>query len=438
LCIIQDSVADWEAESVKMGAIYQASHVTLAAIECGDSNTAIFKERSRADSRETKISYTDGHGKDKEVRVRKMLDQHPERGVGNGKGKVLPKGPLAERAWALQEHVLAARVLLFTQSEVLFECRTGWRCECSPGDKKAGMAGTTPGMIPKALAALDCSGSKTCSRKVGKTERTKSTCTGYGKLWSTWHTLVASYSTRALTHPRDKLPALSGLASQIVTATSSPYLAGLWLDNLAHDLLWSSHPSLAPPHLAHRLDSCRAPSFSWASVDTQVLYYEPDKSEGEELKSNIEVVDWCIDVKGENPLGEVTGGHILLKGQVVEGILVANKDGETRYSVLIKGSSSLSMAPDSLIVEDDIECSNDSKGPGEVTSTVRRARPGEKRADLRAKVLCMNIAGFGREWVSGLVLGLSASLPGAYERVGVFESGSEVFAGTQRREVRLV
>ncbi|KAF2809378.1 HET-domain-containing protein [Mytilinidion resinicola] len=431
LCIIQDSGEDWEVESAKMGAIYQASHVTLVAVECGNSNTPIFKERSQDGSHGITMTYTDGRGKEKEVSVRKMLDQHPESGKG---GKVRPRGPLMGRAWALQEHVLAARVVLFTEGEVLFECRTGWRCECMPGEKRAGVAGTTPGMIPKALASLQCSAAENGSKKRKRSEKSelKSKKMELGKLWSTWHTLVAAYSTRALTHPQDKLPAISGLASQIATATSSPYLAGLWLNNLAHDLLWSSHPSLAPPHLAPRLASYRAPSFSWASVDTEALYYEPDKSEGEKLKSNIEVLDWNIIVKGENLLGEVSGGYVVLRGQVVEGTLVANKEGELRYSVLVRGSSSLSMAPDSLIVEDGMEAE------GEAAKKVRRARPGEDRGDIRAKVLCLNVAGFGREWVSGLVLGLSTREPGAYERVGVFESGSEVFIGKEKKEVRII
>ncbi|KAF2490836.1 HET-domain-containing protein [Lophium mytilinum] len=431
LCIIQDSEADWEVESAKMGAIYQASHVTLVAVECGDSNTPIFKERSKFGCHGIQMSYTDGRGKEKEVTVRRMLDQHPDSGKG---GKVRPRGPLMGRAWALQEHVLAARVLLFTESELMFECRTGWRCECMPGDKKAGAAGTTPGMMPKALASLDCSGATNESkkRKRNKKPELKSKKTDLGRLWSTWHKLVASYSTRALTHSRDKLPAISGLAFQIASTTSSPYVAGLWLNNLSHDLLWSSHPLLAPPHLAPRLASYRAPSFSWASVDTEALYYEPDKSEGEKLRSNIEVLDWNINVKGENLLGEVSGGYIVLKGQVVEGTLVANKEGELRYSVLVRGSSSLSMAPDSLIVEAGAQTE------GEAAKTVRRARPGEDRGDVRAKVLCLNVAGFGREWISGLVLGLSTKEPGAYERVGVFESGSEVFVGKEKKEVRIV
>jgi hypothetical protein len=48
LCIIQDSVADWQTESATMPGIYQNAFVTIAAASTKDSHGGIFVERAWA------------------------------------------------------------------------------------------------------------------------------------------------------------------------------------------------------------------------------------------------------------------------------------------------------------------------------------------------------------------------------------------------------
>ena len=45
LCIIQDSVEDWERESAEMGSIYQNSSVTIAATSSADADSQFLNER---------------------------------------------------------------------------------------------------------------------------------------------------------------------------------------------------------------------------------------------------------------------------------------------------------------------------------------------------------------------------------------------------------
>jgi hypothetical protein len=82
--------------------------------------------------------------------------------------------------------------------------------------------------------------------------------------WDNWRTLCSHYAYRELTFPEDKLPAISGIASNIAKKVHSDYLAGLWRNNLAHDLFWKTVAAATKPR------DYRAPSWSWASVDGRI------------------------------------------------------------------------------------------------------------------------------------------------------------------------
>ncbi|KAJ9424474.1 heterokaryon incompatibility protein-domain-containing protein [Fusarium oxysporum] len=88
-----------------------------------------------------------------------------------------------------------------------------------------------------------------------------------------WRQIVEWYSRCALTRPKDRLPALAGLASIIQRRFSDDYLAGLWGFTFIEDLCWvaaDGTETKKPP-------SPRAPSWSWASLDGAVIYIVPDR-----------------------------------------------------------------------------------------------------------------------------------------------------------------
>jgi hypothetical protein len=53
-----------------------------------------------------------------------------------------------------------------------------------------------------------------------------------------WHDIVELYSIWKLTFPKDKLPAISGVAQEMKSLLSDEYLADTWKGNLLPDLLW--------------------------------------------------------------------------------------------------------------------------------------------------------------------------------------------------------
>jgi hypothetical protein len=93
LCIIQDSLRDWETESSKMGSIYQNSYVTISATNSGDSSMRCLAPRRKP----VKIPYENTTKKEFALRARKMLDHHPNTGPDGGPAR--PIGPLSHRAW---------------------------------------------------------------------------------------------------------------------------------------------------------------------------------------------------------------------------------------------------------------------------------------------------------------------------------------------------
>jgi len=81
-----------------------------------------------------------------------------------------------------------------------------------------------------------------------------------------WDGVVEEYSQLQLSRESDKLPALSGIAKEIMNSEETgPYLAGLWKNQLPLKLAWTcSEPGKRPMRY-------RAPTWSWASVNNATV-----------------------------------------------------------------------------------------------------------------------------------------------------------------------
>jgi hypothetical protein len=214
--------------------------------------------------------------------------------------------PLFKRAWVYQERLLAPRVLHFGRQELFWECLERVACECS------GMFGERYGTgQEKFLSKL------THQEALSKSD--------LKHIRRRWHAIVEEYSQLSLTKMRDKLPALSGIAEQIKSLRDGSYLAGLWSDTLVEDVLW------------HRLDALtgrptekwRAPTWSWANIEGPVRYFDaPHVQETPGLTTSMDYVqtlsfvyistrERAIRISTENPFGELTSAHLVLRGPLV-------------------------------------------------------------------------------------------------------------------------
>jgi hypothetical protein len=269
---------------------------------------------------------------------------------------------------------------------------------------------TTPSLIPKAVS----------------TKKTSA-------VFEAWQHIIEKYSARNLTVPSDKFPAVSGIASKIRKATHSEYLAGLWKGNLASDLLWNASPTRSATN-SFALEIWRAPTFSWASLDIAVTYAHLDDEERETFTPTVALLASTTNPKGLNPLGTLSDASITVRGPVVESTLCSEQSrGTWRYFLLIKGTSTIPITPDCLLVETAFK----TEATGEKQLTVRRAQSSESAQSFKAPVLCLSVARYDN-LVAGLVLGISGRVTTAWERIGTFAAGTEVMQNADEKEIILV
>jgi hypothetical protein len=57
------------------------------------------------------------------------------------------------------------------------------------------------------------------------------------QLFQSWYQTVTDYSRRQLSVSDDKLLAIAGIAAEVSRVTGARYVAGLWQNNLLHDLM---------------------------------------------------------------------------------------------------------------------------------------------------------------------------------------------------------
>ncbi|RSL58425.1 hypothetical protein CEP54_007797 [Fusarium duplospermum] len=146
-----------------------------------------------------------------------------------------------------------------------------------------------------------------------------------------WNHLITAYSQRNLTYPADKLIAFSAIPKTL--DRPGRYLAGLWETDLPCNLLWKvTHlwfPSSGTVDKRKaKLETYRAPSWSWASVDGEV-----DCKLG--VESSIpepacEVLDVKVDLANDDaPFGAVVSGYIVIRGDVRKAVFYPLADEDT-------------------------------------------------------------------------------------------------------------
>jgi len=96
-----------------------------------------------------------------------------------------------------------------------------------------------------------------------------------------WPRLVSQFTTKDLTYAKDRLPAISGLATlmgQHISMTTTRYLAGIWSSDMEYSLLWMSDHDNAKNTAIRRIpvddSGTYAPSWFWASVVGPVRYID--------------------------------------------------------------------------------------------------------------------------------------------------------------------
>jgi hypothetical protein len=313
LCIIQNDIEeqDWYVESGNMRHIYSNSLFTIAADLSTNRTDGLFLKRPIHPTWRS-FRETDKRTRHPGMLFRKSFAHRDE--------SALLSSALSKRGWALQESILPTRILHFTAEEMVWECNTHCRCEC--------------GLPGYSLVKLTCQGisrTRTLTPKYtydSNEEASRDIVNFLSKrtpesvYWS-WQTIVEYYTKRKLTNDADKLSALSGLAQVAIDSHGfgrDAYLAGLWRGGLVKSLLWHVKGPLEP----RRYTEYRAPSWSWASIDSSVKYFAEHYQF--QFFENVTIIEAKCDASPLDPTGRVNGGHILLSGSLAR-VRVSIKHG---------------------------------------------------------------------------------------------------------------
>jgi len=284
LCIVQDDRADWELEAAKMGSIYENAFITLAAAGAADDDGGLFFETPKLRFNGITPSGEIWHAEAFHV------IEHNKWTLAEASQMC----PLATRGWVFQERILSRRMLHFGRQELSWECKEEIACECQANNFNFD---TVPDLGPALeRAPFDAV--------------------------ALWQKIIVGYTPLKLSVSSDKLPAISAIARKLAPYRSGQYLAGLWEDSLLLDLLWQVEEGdvLAKP------DEWRAPSWSWASVDSGITYASRSDSTPHITQHHVQsehlfrcrVLGALRKPVGLNDFGEVSNGQLRIEGHLVK------------------------------------------------------------------------------------------------------------------------
>jgi hypothetical protein len=269
LCIVQDSITDWDIESSKMAQVYENADFTISALDALSSRSGFLLDRAQNEAEVAMISpHERVFIRPKSRRFRQLFKECP----------------LSDRAWTFQEHFLSTALLHFSTHETFWECRT---CVYSE-------SGDCLNVDPFTKSLMDIK-----------------TLDSFEPHFI-WRVIVNDYSRRTLTFASDKLPALAGLAEKLSGHTKCDYLAGLWKNSLTEGLLWQA---LGQVERARNPEQYRAPSWSWAALDGKIGY-DSNMSISSRVPQtgDLQILEAHTELVGQSEFGSVRGGYLKVLG----------------------------------------------------------------------------------------------------------------------------
>ncbi|KAI9151273.1 hypothetical protein HJFPF1_08472 [Paramyrothecium foliicola] len=288
LCIFQDDRDDWARESARMFDVYSNAFVVIAANRASASEQGCFHERPPRVSSEIDIP---GVGPVVAQLVSCSDEFHQDQFE-------FETEPLTQRAWALQERLLARRILHYNSRQVYFECNHG------------------------VVSEDGCrSDERYCSL-----EKIRQSMATTAKIRATWNSVLWAYGRRNLTIATDKLPALSGIARLIGSALDDQYIAGLWAGALVEGLAWQGLGGRRPQSVTEYT----GPTWSWPSYQGIAA---TGLQEGWRTIASIE--SWHVDLRNENdPYGHIKNAWIKVRAPLLQ--LEPSKVPTTEHETRLK------------------------------------------------------------------------------------------------------
>lgn len=122
--------------------------------------------------------------------------------------------------------------------------------------------------------------------------------------------MVDEYMGTALTYDSDRLPALSGIVQRLRQAGLCEYRGGLWSLGFEQQLMWSRSRSGIAESFGRLPTQYTAPSFSPFSRVARLSFSMK--------RTDVVVLESISTLKGSDPNGAITSGHIILRGPILK------------------------------------------------------------------------------------------------------------------------
>jgi Heterokaryon incompatibility protein (HET) len=293
LCIVQDSHSDWQREAAMMGDYYGGAHLTISATSADGDHVGFLNARTLDTSNPVGLMLNLPNGEIGTI----FVVLRPANAVASAFYRDVEQSPTNTRAWILQERALSPRILHYGNEQMFWECRSFELSEDGSIHSR-GLSGPQRGFGAKLWMLTDSDhGLKTDDARHENMIRYE------------WQTLVEAYAKRKLTRPSDKLPAISGLAHRAPAVFRSKYCAGLWESGVRRSLDWVvSNPS-------EPLEEYRAPSWSWAAVDSKVSFTDERSLNEKTPVFAVEKVD--VELLSEDEYGQIKSASLTVRGYLL-------------------------------------------------------------------------------------------------------------------------
>lgn len=253
LCIIQNCPDDKRREIGKMATTYKNAAITLAAgtaTRACEGFLGILPGKSPTYLPE---NHFDIPMKDGSVGT-----------VSLSGSPYQPHHPLDERGWTLQEYMLSSRMLIFSDYQLLWQCQ-----EIELQSVTGNDVGLEYQQRIESLpwASFDEEGEPSYGTHDSE------------KLYL-WKTIIAQYTQRQLTAPEDRLPAVTGITTELQKVWRDSHIYGHWERWFVQLLAWYK-PDDERMKERH---TKRAPSWSWVSLDGPIRFEDPMEIEDAKIE----------------------------------------------------------------------------------------------------------------------------------------------------------
>ena len=315
LCILQDDHKDWEYHVSRMADIFSNAQICIAASRAENGLQGCF---SRHSDRHVELGgpqprqmrnkllwkpyYLDGRDRDGQSKkfVAQLKTPH---GLYSG---MAPSEPLLRRAWVFQEQILSPRIIHFASGELYFECKHYVACECSGWQLRS----NTPQWETRWRKSYEVLIQRPSRNGITEKERH----TRSRQQFEAYRALIERFTELDITAELDRLPALSGVFS----SRQDQYLAGMWREILLESLHWTALPN-GLKCMARRPFQYRAPTWSWASIESPIRHVETDFYRTEHSpKMMAKIIEAKCIAAGQDPRGRVSDGYLRIEGPTLD------------------------------------------------------------------------------------------------------------------------